>query len=94
MTFVFSTNCLGSAFTARKRHSQIEISSRVQKVAFGNGAAGEDLETLDEMSDEEIEFTNSFDPLNDTPPTAAPSRKKEVQSSIAIRDVKLPCVLG
>lgn len=66
----------------------------MQKIAFGNGADGEDVETLDEMSDDEIEFTNSFDPLNDTTVTALPPRQKAIQSSNTIRVVKRPCILG
>lgn len=66
----------------------------MQKIAFGNGADGEDVETLDEMSDDEIEFTNSFDPLNETTVTARPLRRKVVQPSAAIGVVKRPCILG
>ena len=89
-----SLNCLGSAFATRKQTPQIEKSSKVQKIAFGNGADGEDVETLDEMSDDEIEFTNSFDPLNDTTVAAHPPRQKVGQSSTAIRVVNCPCILG
>jgi hypothetical protein len=65
----------------------------VQKTAFV-GADGEDVETLDEMSDDEIELTNSFDPLNDTTVTARPPRQKVIQSSNTIRVVKRPCISG
>ena len=47
---------------------------------MGNGVHGDDLGTPEELSADEIEFTNSFDALNEGVSTAPPPRKKANQS--------------
>jgi len=86
---IFSTDYIGSAFAAKKQGLWIEASSKTQRGSFPNGTDGDD-ETNDELSSEEIEFTNSFDVLNNKVPISPPPRKKTNQLSRAVGGVTSP----
>jgi hypothetical protein len=87
---IFSVDFTGSAFAAKKQAPQIEASSKTQRGPLGNGTDKDDIDTPDELSSEEIEFTNSFDVLNDKVSITPPPRKKTNRLLRAVGGVNSP----
>lgn len=74
-----SSNLLGSAFSAKKQLASEPVSATPGKHAVTTENEDEEIEekgSVDELSDEDIDFVNSFEALRESAPSVIPSKKK------------------
>lgn len=69
------TNCLGSAFSAKKQSAPV-VQDKGPLEDGSDGVVDQEAESLDGLSDEELEFINSFDILKKVTASVPPPPKK------------------
>ena len=80
---------LGSAFAAKKSTQVVAPKAQVEN-EYEEGASDENGGTVDEFSDEEIRFSNSFDILKGSAASAPPPSKRLKQNA-SLRQLVVDC---
>lgn len=65
----------GSAFATRKQTTQV-VAPKERVENESEEVGGEENDTLDELSDQEMQFSNAFDVLKDSAASVPPPAKK------------------